>query len=104
MFAALAPIIDLVLLTNVLLGDWQLALASWSILAALATAAALIAAELDDDSEVLVLWVPLQQLVFRPFLHLVAIVSLRRAALGERQVWGAQQRTGGLVIGGGVRA
>ena len=98
LFAALAPLMDLVLLANVLLGNWELAVISWSALALIGVIAAMVAARLDRDPMRVALLVPLQQILYRPLLHLVALVSLRRAILGERQVWGAQQRVGGLAM------
>jgi len=101
LLAALAPLIDLVLLINVLLGNWRLAVASWAMIAVLATSAGLVATRLDGDKIGPALWVPLQQVAFRPLLHLVSLVAIRRAIFGQKQVWGVQQRSGGLAVGGG---
>ncbi len=99
LFAALAPVMDVVLLTNVLLGNWELAAASWFGIAAVGAAAGVAAARLDGDRLWPGLLVPVQQLVFRPLLHTVSWASVRRAAMGQRQRWGTQQRRGGLVMG-----
>ena len=98
--AALAPLMDLVIIVNALLGRWQLAAAAWVAIATLGGIAGLIAARLDGDPVRHALLVPVQQIVFRPLLHAVAIVTLRRAFTGKRQKWGVQRRVGALKIGG----
>lgn len=98
--AALAPLMDLVIIINALLGRWQLAATAWVAIATLGGIAGLIAARLDGDPTRHALLVPVQQIVFRPLLHAVAIVTLRRAFTGKRQKWGVQRRVGALKIGG----
>ena len=98
--AALAPLMDLVIIINALLGRWQLAATAWVAIATLGGIAGLIAARLDGDPIRHALLVPVQQIVFRPLLHAVAIVTLRRAFTGKRQKWGVQRRVGALKIGG----
>ncbi len=100
LLAALAPLIDLVLLINVLLGNWRLAAAAWATIAVLATGAGIIATRLDGDEIKPALLVPVQQVAFRPLLHLVSLVAIRRAIFGQKQVWGVQQRSGGLSVRG----
>jgi cellulose synthase/poly-beta-1,6-N-acetylglucosamine synthase-like glycosyltransferase/peptidoglycan/xylan/chitin deacetylase (PgdA/CDA1 family) len=96
LLAALAPLMDLVLLINVLLGKWELAVVMWAIIALFGLVSGLVAATLDGDKPASAVLVPIQQLVFRPLLHAVTLITLRRAILGEPQQWGVQQRTGGL--------
>ncbi len=100
LLAALAPLMDLVIVAHLLAGRWQLAVIAWSAVAAIGAAAGLVAARLDGESVVPALLVPVQQFLFRPMLHAVSIVSIRRALLGEIQQWGTQKRVGGLTVGG----
>ena len=100
LLAALAPLMDLVIIVNALLGRWQVAAAAWAAIAVLGGIAGLVAARLDGDPIRHALLVPAQQILFRPLLHAVAIVTLRRAFTGQRQKWGVQQRVGALKIGG----
>ncbi|MFN3215375.1 MAG: bifunctional polysaccharide deacetylase/glycosyltransferase family 2 protein [Acidimicrobiales bacterium] len=100
LLAVLAPIIDIVLLANVAVGRWRLAALSWMIIATVGAVAGLVAARLDGDSRRDALRVPLQQLVYRPLMHLVTLVSVRKAMTGRRQTWGVQQRVGNLRAAG----
>jgi peptidoglycan/xylan/chitin deacetylase (PgdA/CDA1 family)/GT2 family glycosyltransferase len=96
--ALLAPIVDVVLLANVYLGQWHLAAASWLVIASIGAIAGVIAARLDGDPVRDALRVPLQQILYRPVMQYVALVSLRRAVMGEPQAWGQQRRVGGLKL------
>lgn len=96
LLALLAPIIDIVLIANVMVGRWQLAAVSWSVIALIGAGAGLVAARLDGDDRSDAIRVPLQQLMYRPLMHMVTIVSLRKALTGRRQSWGTQQRLGNL--------
>lgn len=100
LLAVLAPLMDLVIILNALLGRWQLAAAAWLAIGALGAVAGIVAARLDGDPIRHALLVPFQQILFRPLLHVVAIVTLRRAFTGKRQIWGVQRRVGALKIGG----
>lgn len=97
--AALAPLMDLVIIINALLGRWQMAAAAWIAVALLGAVAGFVAARLDGDPMRQALFVPVQQILFRPLLHAVALVTLRRALTGQRQKWGVQRRVGALRIG-----
>ena len=100
LLAVLAPLMDLVILVNALLGRWQLAAVAWLVISALGVVAGVVAARLDGDPIRHAYLIPVQQVVFRPLLHAVAIVTLRRAFTGKRQSWGVQRRMGELKIGG----
>jgi cellulose synthase/poly-beta-1,6-N-acetylglucosamine synthase-like glycosyltransferase len=96
--AVLAPIIDIVLLANVAVGRWRLAALSWTVIALAGAAAGLVAARLDGDRRRDALRVPIQQLLYRPLMHLVTLVSIRKAITGRRQSWGVQHRVGNLRV------
>jgi hypothetical protein len=103
--AVLAPIIDVVLLANVAVGRWRLAAVSWTVIALVGAIAGLVAARLDGDSRRDAFRVPLQQLLYRPLMHLVTLVSMRKAMTGRRQSWGVQHRVGNLrVVDAGDRS
>ena len=97
LLAMIAPIIDIVLLANILVGRWQLAAISWAAIALLGAVVGLVAARLDGDSRRDALRVPLQQVLYRPLMHLVTVVSVRKALTGRRQTWGVQHRLGNMV-------
>ncbi len=104
LLAAIAPLMDLVVLAHLLGGRWQLAVVAWAIIGGVGAAAGVVAARLDGERLRPALLVPVQQLLFRPLLHAVSVVSLRRALMGDIQAWGVQRRVGGLRVGGGVGA
>jgi hypothetical protein len=97
----LAPIIDIILVANVLVGRWQLAALSWTAIALIGASAGLVAARLDGGGYRDALRVPLQQFLYRPIMHLVTVVSVRKALMGRRQSWGEQQRLGNLRVADG---
>ncbi|MER7860126.1 hypothetical protein ABTX61_13555 [Amycolatopsis japonica] len=90
----LAPFVDVAALFGVLTGDWKTALLYWSVFLLLQLVPGVIAFRLDRESLRPLLFLPLQQFVYRQLMYLVVIQSVMTALAGARLPWHKLDRLG----------
>jgi cellulose synthase/poly-beta-1,6-N-acetylglucosamine synthase-like glycosyltransferase len=91
-----APLIDLFALYGVLFLDPVPVLAYWAGFNALQLVLGVYAFRLDREPLRGLVWLPLQQFVYRQLMYLVVIESMISALAGTRLHWHKLERTGGI--------
>jgi cellulose synthase/poly-beta-1,6-N-acetylglucosamine synthase-like glycosyltransferase len=95
-----APLIDLFALYGILFLDPLKILAYWLGFNALQLSCAWYAFHLDGERKRTLVWLPLQQLVYRQIMYLVVIESVITALAGMSVGWQHVERTGEAAVGG----
>jgi cellulose synthase/poly-beta-1,6-N-acetylglucosamine synthase-like glycosyltransferase/peptidoglycan/xylan/chitin deacetylase (PgdA/CDA1 family) len=91
---ALAPLIDMFLVYGLLALDPIRTLALWGAVLGVQMVAGLIAFAMEKENPLPLLWMPLQQLVYRQMMYAVLIKSLGTALAGVRLRWQKLKRVG----------
>jgi cellulose synthase/poly-beta-1,6-N-acetylglucosamine synthase-like glycosyltransferase/peptidoglycan/xylan/chitin deacetylase (PgdA/CDA1 family) len=94
-----APLIDLFALYGILFLDPVRILIYWLAFNALQLVVAWYAFRLDREPRRTLVWLPLQQLVYRQIMYLVVIESVITAIAGTRVGWQHVERTGEAAVG-----
>jgi cellulose synthase/poly-beta-1,6-N-acetylglucosamine synthase-like glycosyltransferase/peptidoglycan/xylan/chitin deacetylase (PgdA/CDA1 family) len=94
-----APLIDLFALYGILFLDPVRILIYWLAFNALQMVVAWYAFRLDREPRRTLVWLPLQQLVYRQIMYLVVIESVITAIAGTRVGWQHVERTGEAAVG-----
>ncbi len=89
-----APLIDLFLIFGLLFGDAQWTVTLWVTVLIVQLIGAMFAFRLEGESMRPLIWLPLQQLVYRQLMYAVLIQSVASALAGVRLRWQKLKRTG----------
>ncbi|MEU6343361.1 bifunctional polysaccharide deacetylase/glycosyltransferase family 2 protein [Streptomyces sp. NPDC046977] len=92
----LAPLVDIFLLYGLVFGPTLRTAAAWCLMLVLQAGCAAYAFRLDRESPRHLVWLPLQQILYRQLMYLVLLQSWITALTGGRLRWQKLRRTGAV--------